>query len=383
MSVKASLPANNLPPSDALTNVLKTFATAQPQNVSARDRFLLAVSAVQLAQRSFTGLAAQDLKFHATVSSAISKLAELPWNRVNFPIANVLLSQTYADIFAKHNIKDSDRPQLLLESLFTFLNVLETNPELGSEEVFRQIIESEALAKPPAASPVELNYRANVLKIFAPASVPSIDLEPLQIVIYRGELVGGGFGPELWGLAYSAGDGFSHVLLETGEYLRLPDKTLCLAASKDYSSSEVPPYLLACARLFFPDFMQHLSVDKEIIGKLEKNLGTFTEELTAVIKLNTEELANCETVLDNARWSGDHAGTGEAIKAVNIANQDFQIVITARQAAIRPYITSMLTNAKTGLVLMRLDTPREFSAYGIYLYPVGSASSALICYPAS
>lgn len=363
--------------------MLREFEKAQKRPTSARDKFLLAASAVQFAQRAFSGGESLDQNFHNSVETVISKLAVLPWAQINFPVANVLLSQTYADIFAEHNVKDSDRPQLLLESLFTFLNVIETNPELATEQVLRQIIESDAFTRTTAATPVELNYRANVLKIFAPANVTAVDLEPLQIVVYRGELIGGGFGPELWGLAYIHSDGVARVLLETGELVQLPEQTLCLATTKDYSSAEVPPYLLACARLFFPALLSQLKVSGATITKLEKNFGAFTQELAAILAIDPAELSSCESVLDRARWSSDHADSSGAVKTINIADCGLQVVINAQQAAVRPYITSMLVNANTGLVLMRLDTPREFSAYGIYLYPVGPASCAVISYPAA
>lgn len=339
---------------------------------------LLAVAAVQLAQRAFSG-SSVDQNFHNQISAAINKLASLPWNRVNFPVASTLMSQTYADIFAQHSAKDADKPQLLLESLFTFLNVLEMDPNLGDESVLRQIIESGVVTETTAATPVELNYRANILKIFTPANVSAIDLEPIQIVIYRGELLGGGFGPELWGLAYTHTDGFAYVLLETGEFVQLPEKTLCLAASKDYSSSEVPPYLLACARLFFPRFFTQIGLDKEMITRLGKNFGSFTEWFGDIVQVPTAELENCEAVLDKARWGSDHTDAG-AVKIIPVG-ENLQVVITAQQAAIRPFISSTLVNASTGFTLMRLDTPREFSAHGIYLYPVGQASAAVISCP--
>lgn len=363
--------------------MLKTFASSPKEKVSARDKFLLAAAAVNFAQRLFSGPAGGSLEFRKAIAADIAatmiKLAELPWNRVNFPVANALMSQTYADIFASHSVKDSDRPQVLLESLFTFLNVLEMDPELGSETVLRQILESDATTRTTAATPIELNYRANVLKIFSPANVSAIDLEPLQIVVYRGELLGGGFGPELWGLAYNHTDEMAYVLLETGEFLKLPATNLQLATTKDYSSSEVPPYLLACAKLFFPRFLPKLDVAAETVTKLDKNLGSFTEPVQ-VNCATSSTLENCEAVLDRARWTSDHADSPGAVKTFDV-NDARQIVVNAQQAAIRPYISSVLVNAGTGMVLMRLDTPREFSAYGIYLYPVGAATTALISYP--
>ena len=363
--------------------MLKTFENAQKSNVSARDKFLLAAAAVHLAQRLFSGTGSTNTAFREAaaveMAATLSKLAELPWNRVNFPVASVLTSQTYADIFAEHSVKDSDRPQVLLESLFTFLNVLEMDPDLGSESVLRQILQSDAVTRTVAATPIELNYRANVLKIFSPANVAAIDLEPLQIVVYRGELLGGGFGPELWGLAYNHADDMTYVLLETGEFLKLPSTNLCLATTKDYASSEVPPYLLACGKLFFPHFLPKLRVNPATIAKLDKNFGSFTEPVSLVYA-DVSSLENCESVLDRARWTSDHADSKGAVKTFDV-NSSWQIVVNAQQAAIRPYVSSVLVNAGTGLVIMRLDTPREFSAYGIYFYPAGPASAALISCP--
>lgn len=364
--------------------MLTTLAKSQKPSGSIRDFFLSAVAAVQLSQRLFSGAAGQIPDFHSQVSAMLARMADLKWNHVNFPVANVLLSQTYADIFAQHHVKDSERNQILLESLFTFLNILADNPEYATESVLRSIVYDAALSKTKAATPVELNYRANILKIFTPNNVAAIDLEPLQIVVYRGELIGGGFGPELWGLAYApAGpDKIAHLLLETGEYLKVPEPSLCLAMAKDYSTAEVPPYLLACSRIFFPAFLHslHKGAEKELVLKLEKNLGTFTANYSTM-SVSPNALADCDSVLDKARWSSDHAGTEGVIKTFNFDAEQLQVVISAQQAAIRPYITSMLVNAASGGILMRLDVPREFSAYGVYLFPAGSASAALISYP--
>jgi hypothetical protein len=122
-------------------------------------------------------------------------------------------------------------------------------------------------------------------------------------------------------------------------------------------------------------------VDEKTVEKLAKNFGAFTENVI-IRNVPTAELENCEAVLDRARWTSHHAENSGAVKTIDVsADKNLQVVINAQQAAIRPYVSSMLVNASTGLVLMRLDTPREFSAYGIYLYPVGPASSAVISYP--
>ena len=363
--------------------MLKTFAKSQKPAPSDRDILLLALAATQLGQRVFTGGAAQIPDFDKQVAGMINTFSKLPWNRINFPVSATLMSQTYADIFAQHYVKDSDRNAILLESLFTFLNILADSPDYATESVLRGIVHDCAVSRSKVATPVELNYRANILKIFTPGNVTAIDLEPLQIVVYRGEMMGGGFGPELWGLAFNAAPGYSHLLLETGEYLKVPEPSLALAMSKDYATSEVPPYLLACARIFFPRLLNDIcgEAGHATIEKLNKNLGTFTADTVSVDVIRTDELADCETLLDRARWSGDHTHTEGVIKTFNVSrtNEPLNVIVNAVPAAVRPYITSMLVDA-TGRVRMRLDVPREFSAYGVYLFPAGDMSAAIVSY---
>lgn len=305
-------------------------------------------------------------------------LGNLPWGDVHFPVAQVLLSQTYSDIFTRNQVSDADKYRILLESLYTFLILAGSNPDLAKEEVLRSIVEDGALNAQVAKAP-EINYRANVLNIFTPNKVAAIDLEPLQVVIYRGELIGGGFGPELWGLAYVSGE-TAHVLLETGEYVKLPSVSLCLAATKDYDTSELPPYLMACAKLFVPSMLVRAIGGPEAVSiaeKLSKIFGSFSQEIP-VLELPLSEIETCENVLDAHRYGRHDIATQGAMKTFNIAPTDLQIMVTAQQATIRPYVTSTLVHPGSGTIYMRLDVPREFTAAGIYFFPFGAKSVALM-----
>jgi hypothetical protein len=365
-------------PIDALNSVLATYAKASAHKHDPRDEFLLAVNLIQSAQKLFTGTSAVRDDIATAAGQALRALSSVPWNSVHFPVAQTLLSQTYSDIFTRHQVRDSDRQRILLESLYTFLILAQDNPELVREDILRGIVEDGALNAQVAKAP-ELNYRANVLKIFSPNKVAAIDLEPLQVIIYRGELVGGGFGPERWGLAYVAGDD-AHVLLETGEYVVVRGLSLCLAATKDYDTSELPPYLLACAKLFVPNMLikaiggpQAL----EISNKLSNVFGSFSSDVP-ILEVPATELQNCSAVLDNARNAVHDSADQGAMRSFNVPNTDLQIIITAQQAAVRPYVTATLVNAGSGTIHMRLDVPREFSATGIYLFPFNGKSAGLI-----
>lgn len=366
------------PPIEAINSVLAAHAKTGAHSKDPRNEFLLAANLIQTAQKLFTETAANRANIAATAGNALLSLSQLPWNSVHFPLAQTLLSQTYSDIFTRHQVRDADKQRILLESLYTFLILAQDNPELVREDILRSIVEEGALGAQVAKAP-ELNYRANVLKIFSPNKVASIDLEPLQVIIYRGELIGGGFGPERWGLAYVAGDN-AHVLLETGEYVVVPSLSLCLAVTHDYDTSELPPYLLACAKLFIPSMLVKAIGGPqavEISRKLDKVFGNFSDAFP-VIEVNAKDMQACAAVLDAARAGVQDTATQGAMRSFNIADTDLQIIVTAQQSTVRPYITATLVNAGSGAIYMRLDVPREFSATGVYFFPFENKSAALM-----
>ena len=365
-------------PIDALNSVLAVCAKSGAHKNDPRDEFLLATTLIQSAQKLFTTVGANRETVTSAAGQTLRALSELPWNSVHFSLAQTLLSQTYSDIFTRHQVRDIDKHRILLESLYTFLILEQDNPELAREDILRAIVEEGALGAQVAKAP-ELNYRANVLKIFSPNKVAAIDLEPLQVIIYRGELIGGGFGPERWGLAYVAGD-TAHVLIETGEYVVVPSLSLCLAVTQDYDTSELPPYLLACAKLFMPSMLVKAIGGPQAIetaNKLDRIFGNFSSAVP-LIEVAASELQNCTAVLENARNGDNNAEQQGAMKSLNIPNTELQIIVTAQQAAIRPYITASLVNSGSGTIYMRLDVPREFSATGIYLFPFNGKSAGLI-----
>jgi hypothetical protein len=360
-------------PVDSLSALLGSFAAADN-----RDLLMLAVSVIQAAQR-LAARASKPANNAQLLATAIADLSNLPWGSVNFPVSSTLLSQTYSDIFTENNVRDADKNRVLLEGALAFLDLLRAQPEYATESVLRSLVADSAVTQTTPAPPPELNYRANILKIFDPNNVAAIDLEPLHVVIYRGELLGGGFGPELWGLAYVKDD-TSHVILETGEYVVVPSASLALAATKDYDTSELPPYLLACAKILVPSLFGPVMANDpnsgQILEKLGKNFGNFST-LPVFEFVAAEKLSECENVIDNARWASNDTRVDGALKSFDIVG-NLQIMVTAQKAAIRPYITATLIDKVTGKILMRLDTPREFSARGIYLFPLREQSAALV-----
>lgn len=365
----------------AINRLMSGYSDAQTTKPDARSKCLLAISAVQTLQRAFTHTKRGHTELQQVFAHLLASAENLSWNSVNFPIASTLLSQTYADLFTANNVRDNEKHSVLVSSLFTFLAVLESNPELATESLLRQLVEDGIrLQTAPAPAP-ELNYRANILKIFNPGNVAAVDLEPLLVVVYTGVLAGGGSGPELWGLAYIQ-DEKAHVLLETGEYITTPADSLVLAATKDYDTSELPPYLLACAKLFMPIMLSQLPDGnspqmQEVIEKLSRNFGVFTAAPYLCVA-TVEDFSACQKVIDSSLAAGDDTATKGAMKMLDVPESDLRIIVAAQRTAVRPYITATLVNANTGTIFMRLDVPREFSARGVYLFPLNGKSSVLI-----
>lgn len=374
-SKNIELPAN---PADVLASLLK-FHTQRHPATDKRDLLMLALSLLQVSQR----LNSDDKTELSAVGHTIRALSSLRLADMHFPIMPTLLSRKYTELLEHYDISQEHRPQVLLEGVLTFLNIAQADPAHATESALFSVVRAIAEQFPKKAIPYpKTNYRAALSKIFNPGNAAAVDMTPLSVIVYRGELIGGGFGPELWGLAYVK-DASAHLLLETGEYIAVPANSLTLAIAYDYDASELPPYLLACAQLFLPHLFSRL-YDHEIPQELQiqldtvlKQLGTFTTAV-ATDFVPITAISACDNVLIGARWAHDNAQTAEAIKTLALSRGCVAVTITAQQAAIRPYITAVLAQTATNEVLLRLDTPREFSARGIYFFPAADKSSALI-----
>lgn len=370
----AELQAN---PAGALASLLKAYSKTHTPDQ--RELLMLALAIIQVVQRAN----ASDPTLLAAVGQVIRALGTLPLSRMDFPIMSTILSRKYSDILDAKEIPQDQRARILLESVLTFVNIIQASPAHANEATLCNTLELVVDQQPQKAVQYpQINYRTALRKIFNPGNASAVDLAPLDIIVYRGELLGGGFGPELWGLAHTKNN-VAHVLLETGEYVEVPAHSLTLATAHDYDASELPPYLLACASLFLPLMFSRIynySVPAELqiqLTKLLKHLGNFTTDVI-VETLPAGEIAACENVIDSARWRMDDKQKDGAIKTVSLGKACLQVIVTAQQAAIRPYITAVLAQADTHDVLLRLDTPREFSAQGIYLFPAADRSAALI-----
>jgi hypothetical protein len=161
---------------------------------------------------------------------------------------------------------------------------------------------------------------------------------------------------------------------------------LTLAVTKDYGTHELPPYLLACAKLFIPSLFgfiygYNMPAELQQAGeKLDKHFGAFIPPLQSIHfgVIPAEELAACENIIDSFRRRVEDKQPSGAMKTISVPNSRMNVIISAQRTAARPYAVATLMQSDTNNILLRLDTPREFSTKGIYLFPAGDKTTGLV-----
>lgn len=321
-------------------------------------------------------------------------LRQLPIEAANFSLLRTVKEKLLEkELAAMSNDSPAMRAHARLSALNIFMSLLEIEPTAATQEVLKSLVLEEAenfnVPQPVVTSRrVELNQPATVLRVFKPAAYTHSEEEPrLLLVQYKGELPGGGMGPNMWGLSYNDDAlGISHVVLETGEYLPIPSHALTLAGVT--TRADVPPYLLACAQLFMPLLLSKfgkISDTRSAVEKFQARFGVFTSPVY-FHQTEARSVASLTDVIEAAKWqfSGTApVGAAAEFPVSELADSRTRITVVAESAAIRPYIYANLTTTTAGRenVVMRLDRPREFSALGVYLFPLSEAAVALIVPP--
>lgn len=375
--------ASTSSPSDVLSTVLKEYAGSQSQAVESCDIATLAFSIVQLCQLSFSDPARNSAAFLRATGTLIAHFPQFNWSGVNFPIIARLQSQEYADKLAANGIESGDT--IRLSVVLAFLNVLAASPEYATADTLDYIF-NEELAAVIAANPPNRrvsNYRVDLLKVFTPGAVNALELEPLQIVVYRPELASGIFGPELWGLAYTDRRDRTHVMLETGEYIEVPATALTLAMAKGYATSEVPLQLLACANLFFPLFwsIHGSDISDERLVRIKSNLGQFNGKMAISFRAPSDLQKVSDALNSPIRVIDGSSSPAAVVTILELPDTDFNIGIGVDFSAKRPFIHSALLDRKSRRELATDGRPRECSVYGVYLFGALDTAAAVVCFP--
>lgn len=282
----------------------------------------------------------------------IGQLCGIEWEKIQFSITKTALSS-------------SDPANDVFEALKTFANVIQADAALGTAEVFRSLF---TVAEQPAAPPPQLKRAPKIVasgdlaKVFArsPRFKPDCGVELLN---WQSTYPGGGMGPQLWGLRVAENDDTVQVLLETGELVKLPANIFTLARTTEPADfAAVPLSLLAAARAFWFGEEEELS----------KQFGQFTQPLY-YCPYGEQAIAALRDVANNP---ASYPPPNAAAVTLSVDGTPYFVTLEARTSTTGVYVTAKLLDAAEN-VLMRIDTPRQFSDLGVYLFPLSDLVIAL------
>jgi hypothetical protein len=247
-------------------------------------------------------------------------------------------------------------------------------------EVVAEILEDDE-PQPEARKTPELFNHWLLKRVFEPETVTDDVLAKLdaKLVYFAAPLNGGVKGPEIRGLAFDNGTNQYFVLLESGEFVRVPkDYEHLRIVNKDVLFPDMPTALfltlcIAAYQLEIYAVLAKAQYDYIVAGNLGKPIKPMAQAIA-----NVEDIAALEHVFDIGRESasiGNAGVTGPTGASVRfpIPDTDLFVVLDANQDAHGPYSTARLVRVNetgTETVLMRHETPRLYSLRGVYLFPL-------------
>lgn len=383
--------------SDTVDSLLTVLNDVPP------DKQLVIVGAIVETLRLLTAdvPAAKRQRAKSAAVSALSELSKLPIDQTNFSVLRTVKDKKFDRLFAllpEENNLDI-WPRLQMNAVKIFLNVLQLEPASATPDLLAALLEEEVVnfckpqpteQAPSLTAKFEINQPSTVLRAFKPKPFVYSDEDPrLMLVQYKGEMAGGGLGPSLWGMCYTDEEvGVAHVLLETGEYVTTPAHSLLLASVT--TPADVPPYLLACAYLFMPLLLTKHNKMADTAAAFQKLQSRFGEFITPLYfhQAEPQNVSSLTGVIEAAKWQfGGTAPFGATAKFLvpELASSGTYVMVVAESAGVRPYVYANLITKPTAWekekIAMRIDRPREFSALGVYLFPMHDYSVALVIPP--
>lgn len=296
----------------------------------------------------------------------IGQLCALDWQKVPFSITKTALT-----------VKDPNCD--VIGALKTFANLVEIDPDVATEEVFRSLLAPAAApapaSPPPAPKPVKrapnLVNDKHILSVFTPVKFSPDGSPECPLLSWQSEYPHGGLGPQLAAVCLARGEQ-SKVLLETGEFVWIPDNSFLLAQTVDANDYVMTPvHLLACLRALAP--FQWLSTAPSYQEQLDARFGQFTKPLV-FCPYGTGVVTALQDVFDNP----DSFAYGNSVSTtLTVDGTPYSVTLDARVSKTGPYVTAKLLDSNENVV-MRLDTPRQFSPRGVYLFPLPDFPIALV-----
>ena len=324
----------------------------------------------------------------------MSRVYDVPWKDIPFSITHKTLVGG-PKIAAQYGAKAENVNDILMEALASLSDIVENVDENHeAEAIFNAVIAEAAEASNappvvvvPAAQTAEIFNRNMLSRIFTPDALTPKVLEQIgaEPVLFKGGFTPARRGPTMRGFAFDSGVTLWHIILESGEFIQRPknDPAVSIGYTAIYDDPSIE--LMAYTTLIAQQ-LEWCGVLGESQAKFIKDngLGKFTTPVLRefVAKENAVLLENVIDIDHESLTLGVLGATGAVGASVRYAvpKTSYDIVIDATPSANGPYVTARLVEQQTAgpeKVLMRLDYPRQFSARGVYVFPVANMPVSL------
>ena len=361
------------------------------------DSFLDNISGCAASEKLFFTAGIVELLRHAksnkvglAIAELLASLPETDWRSVPFSFTKTLLADKTKSVVKQYGVPAEMVSDVLLAGFMAFLGRMQAG-EKPTETLLQETIKAVALEvaeayKTPAAvsvkkEPPELFNHWLVKRVFAPEEITDDVLTQLdaKLVYFSAPLNGGVRGPEIRGVAFDNGTNQYFVLLESGEFVKVPkDYEHLRLVTRDILTPDMPTALFLALSIVAPQLEMYAAISKPqcdyiAAGSLGKTLKPLAQAVAAV-----EDIAALEHVFDTGREfarigvTGATGPTGATVR-FPILDTDFCVVLDANQDAHGPYSTARLVRQNetgTEVVLMRHEAPRLYSLRGVYLFPL-------------
>lgn len=339
---------NSSVPSDAINDYVTKAAAGfdlsqHAKLVAATAELLRLASGAAVVSRQDPALARIGL------IDLLGRLCGIAWEQIPFSITKAALGPESA--------------RARLEALKTFVNVAEAAPELANEELFRSLLadaENSAPApkQPATKQPAKLATDKDIARVFQRGAFRPGNEDPVfQLLNWQSTLANGNLGPTLWAIELAADEAKTTALLETGETVHLPSSLFTLARTTDPEDYKLAPLsLLAHMRAYLEPGSE----------KLDAMLGQFTQPVRSCIVLQ-DKLQELSDLFTNPTLFPANRDVQSV--TVPVDGTSYSVTIEAAMSATGPYVVAKLLDS-AGAVILRCDTPRQFSVRGVYLFPL-------------
>lgn len=320
-----------------------------------------------------------DARVHADLIVFLGEMLDLAkessgrLQRADTTFSTMLQDPMLKDIYGQLGVPPDRELAVTIDALRNFVDSLNVSSARDAT-AFLSCAADAAVASLPPPSVVKapaLSSPAALSRVFqrGPQFLPDSGFELLS---WMGELP---FGPgptcAAIGISKHGAEEKSdaiEILLETGEIVTIASHsflTAKLTSPEDYAMTS--SHLLACARVFAqqPDWFGSTVQP----GALDVKLGKFSRLVAHSVDNSIADPID-EFMRNNKR------GPGVSV-LVPFDGSPYNVTLDARDSTTGPFVTARLVDSQENTV-MRLDTPRRFSARGVYLFPLQEAAYALV-----